>query len=170
VWLDSFTFAPELNIKTFNIMKKIILSIVAMMTVVCGMAQSNDKSEHRQPMTVDQITAKMVTDLGLNDAQAAKVKTLNNSYASLFQGPGMNGGRPPKMDKGNSGSTGERPEMTDEQKQKMQTEMAQRQTKQKEYEASLKEILTADQYASYQKTKPQHGGHHGKPMEENKQQ
>jgi Ni/Co efflux regulator RcnB len=30
-------------------MKKIILSIVAMMTVVCGMAQSNDKSEHRQP-------------------------------------------------------------------------------------------------------------------------
>ena len=117
-------------------MKKIILSIVAMMTVVCGMAQSNDKSEHRQPMTVDQITAKMVTDLGLNDA-GSKGEDIEQFLCVSFQGPGMNGGRPPKMDKGNSGSTGERPEMTDEQKQKMQTEMAQRQTR-KNTEASLK--------------------------------
>jgi Spy/CpxP family protein refolding chaperone len=155
-------------------MRKFIFTLIALMSMTFAMAQNKDKQGRPQPpkpMTADQMTSQMVSKLGLNSAQAAKVKALNKSYATLFQGPGMNGGQPPKMDKNgpSANDKGKRPAMTEAQKKKMDAEMKQLQVKENEYDAKLKTILTTAQFASYQKMKPQHGGPHGgKPGDNNK--
>jgi|GEM_PF-3543271 len=119
----------------------------------------DDKQRPQQPpkqMTADERTEQMVNKLGLDEAQAAQLKELNNNYADAFKGPG--GGRPPKMDEGNKGEKPAGPEqMTDEQKKEMEQMMAKR----AEYETKLKAILTDEQYKNYQQMQPKRG--HGGP-------
>lgn len=148
-------------------MKKIILSMVALLSMTAAMAQS-ENGERKAPkkMTPAEMTTRMAKDLNLTDAQKTKVQALNEEYKDCFGGPRMGGGRPPKND-GQTGATEpnqqrkERPQLTDEQKAKMKEHHAKRQ----EYDKKLKNILTDEQYKTYQKHHKKHGPHgrHGGP-------
>lgn len=134
-------------------MKKIFLTMVALLSMTAMMAQ-NDKSDKKAPKepTLEEMTARMAKDLNLTDAQKTKVLALNKEYKDMFKGgPRMGGPRGPKPD-GKSGATDnqqrpERPQMTDAQKAEMKKHMEQH----KAYDTKLKSILTADQYKSWQK-------------------
>lgn len=139
-------------------MKKVILTLLAVMTMSFAMAQSTDNANRQAPkhMTSEQKLEQMKTTLSLSDEQVAKIKVLNAKYADVFKGPGANGGQPPKRDN-NSASSSEdnnkRPEMNAEMKAQMEKMMMQR----KAYETELKGILSDSQYAAYQKMQPQRG-------------
>ena len=156
-------------------MKKILLTMIALLSMTAVMAQNNDKKERKAPkeITPEQITDRMAKDLELTDDQKAKVLALNAEYKDVLRGPGMRGGhRGPGMRGGHrgprpDGQTGatqqnqqqrpERPQLTDEQKAQMKQQMEKR----KEYDQKLKSILTDKQYEKFQK---QHKhGHHGGP-------
>jgi len=62
-------------------MKKLILTIAAVMTMSFGFAQSD---KPLQQMTHDQASTYMQSNLNLNSTQTAKVKELNKDYAALF--------------------------------------------------------------------------------------
>ncbi len=133
-------------------MKKILMTMVALLSMTVVMAQDSDKKERRAPkqMTAEQMTERMTKDLTLNDEQKTKVLALNKKYKDVLGGPGMGRPRGPRPD-GNTGATEgqqrqERPQMTDEQKAQMKKVMEQR----KAYDKELKSILSADQYKKYQ--------------------
>lgn len=138
-------------------MKKVILTLLAVMTMSFAMAQSTDNSSRQAPkhMTAEQKLEQMKTTLSLSDEQVAKIKVLNAKYADVFKGPGANGGQPPKRDNNNTSSSedNKRPEMNADMKAQMEKMMMQR----KAYEAELKSILSDSQYAAYQKMQPQRG-------------
>ena len=114
-------------------------------------------------------TGMMVKELGLDEAQAAKVKELNEKYADVFERPAP-GMRPrPEMKQkkelkvdGVSGATEQKvkpePKMmapSPEMKQMME----ERHSKMKAYEEELKGILTEEQFNTYQeKMRPRHHG------------
>lgn len=146
-------------------MKKIVLMMVALLSMTAVQAQESDKKQFRGPkqMTPEEMTERMSNDLKLTDEQKTKVLALNKEYEKVIGGPGMRGPRPQKPD-GESGATAqndqkrpERPQMTDEQRQ----EMKQRMEKRQEYEKKLKEVLTDDQYKKYQESRPRHRGFGG---------
>lgn len=162
-------------------MKKIVMTMVALLAMTAAVAQQSDNNKERKAFkkpTPEEMTTRMAKDLNLTDAQKTKVQALNKEYEQVLGGPGMRGPRPDKGD-GKSGDKkkgdvkkkktdanteataqdgkrdGKRPELTDAQKQ----EMKQHKAKRKEYDAKLKQILTDDQYKSYQQ---QHRrGHRG---------
>ena len=82
-------------------MKKIVLTMAAMMTMTMAMAQESDnKSERRafkQP-TPEEMTDRMAKELNLTDEQKAKVLDLNKEYQDVVGRPGMRGQRPPRFD------------------------------------------------------------------------
>jgi Skp family chaperone for outer membrane proteins len=142
-------------------MKKIMLTMIAAMTMSLAMAQNssdNKPNGQHEPMTAEQITTQMQNKLGLTDAQCAKVKALNEKYADILKGPGMKGQRPPKMEKNDND---ERPQITEEMKKMMEEHHAKKQA----YENELKEILSSSQYTTYQSMMPKHG--HRGPAEGN---
>jgi Spy/CpxP family protein refolding chaperone len=143
-------------------MKKIVLMMVALLSMTAVQAQESDNNKNQQQfrgprqMTPEQMTERMTNDLKLNDEQKTKVLALNKEYEKVIAGPGMRGPRPQRPD-GESGATAqngqqrpERPQLTDEQRE----EMKQRMEKRQEYEKKLKEILTEDQYKKYQESRP----------------
>lgn len=142
-------------------MKKIVLMMVALLSMTAVQAQENEKNSERQfrgprQITPEQMTERMSNDLKLTDEQKTKVLALNKEYEKVIAGPGMRGPRPQRPD-GESGATAqkdqkrpERPQLTDEQRE----EMKQRMEKRQEYEKKLKEILTEDQYKKYQESRP----------------
>lgn len=140
-------------------MKKAVLAFAIMLAATGAMAQDNNNGNNTQnKRTKVDRTEQMTKKLGLSTEQAEKVKALNTEYSSLFQ----RGGQRPGGQKGEGmqqgqNSSQERPQMTDEQKEKMQTEMKERQTKQAEYDKKLKAILSDSQYKTYQSMQPQHG-------------
>ncbi len=156
-------------------MKKIVMTMVALLTMTAAVAQDGEKRERREfkKPTPEEITNRMAEELKLDDKQKEKVLKLNKEYESvLMGGPGMGRGpRGPRPDgetgasKKNDGQKErpQRPEMTDEQKAKMKAHMEKRQ----EYDKKLKEILTDEQYETYKKMHQRHGrhggprGHHG---------
>ncbi len=146
-------------------MKKILFTLVALLSMTTAMAQ--DKNGAPQPpkkKTHQEITTEMNTQLKLSADQKTKVAALNKEYQDVLNGPGPGGPGGPGMGKGNSSKNGnkagnsdgrpEPPKMTDAQKKQMQQHHAKRQ----EYEKKLQGILSADQYKSYQKMRPQHKG------------
>lgn len=142
--------------KRMKEMKKVILTLLAIMTMSFAMAQQTENSNRQPPkqMTTEQRLAQMQTKLNLSDKQVAQIKALNTEYADLFKGPGANGGQPPKRDESNtSSSENKRPEMTTEMKAQMEKMQKRRQA----YDAKLKTILTDSQYAAYQKMQPKRG-------------
>lgn len=138
-------------------MKKIILMMVALMSLTVAMAQTKDKKEPKK-MTHSEMTAQMTSKLKLSDAQKTKVAALNKEYESVLQGPGMGDKQNDKTQAKSSEKKGSRPELTEAQK----TKMKQQQAKRQEYDLKLKKILSDDQYKSYQKMQPQPGDHKGK--------
>ena len=134
-------------------MKKIMLTMIAAMTMSLAMAQNpsdGKPNRHPEPMTVEQITTQMQTKLGLNDEQYAKVKALNEKYADILKRPAMRGMRPNGF--GNM-DNGERPQMTEEMKNMME----EHRTKRLAYENELKGILSTSQYTTYQNMMPKRG-------------
>ena len=160
------------------------------MTAAVAQNSDNNQRERRAPrqLTAEDMTNRMAKDLNLTDAQKAKVTALNNEYKDVLAGPrmrhgGHHGGPRPdgqtgatqqqdkqakrgdkqakKADKqakknDQKGERPERPQLTDEQKAQMKAQMEKR----KEYDAKLKEILTEEQYKSYQQNH-QHRGPRG---------
>ena len=158
-------------------MKKIVMTMVALLTMTAAMAQQSDNKERRAPKKIDaqEMTDCMAKELNLDDAQKAKVLALNKEYEDVIGGPGMHRGprgghhgpRPDaKKDAKTDAQTGaseqaqkqqagerrQRPELTEEQK----AEMKQRMAKREEYDKKLKEILTEEQQKALQKR--HHGG------------
>ena len=140
-------------------MKKMILAFIAFITVTAVQAQENNAQGNSERRDTDRTemtkrrTEDAVKKYGLNDDQAAKLLALNTKYADKM-GPGrggMRGGRGmrPRPDFGN-GQQGERPQMTDEQREQFAKARQERQEATKQYEAELQQILTPEQYKAYQ--------------------
>ena len=155
-------------------MKKIVLTMVALLSMTVMQAQNNDKCECKKgakkemrKMTPETMTEKMTEELSLTDAQKTKVLALNKEYQDVLKGPKMGGPRPQKpqadAETGATEQRPERPELTDAQK----AEMKQMKAKRDEYNKKLKSILNDDQYTKYEKMQKRHGhrghGHHGGP-------
>ena len=152
-------------------MKKMALTLIALLTIMAAMAQESDNKERRTPRKPDaqQMTDRMAKDLGLNDKQKAQVLQLNKEYQDVLGGPGM--GRGPRGGRGHhhgprpdaqTGATEQapkadkrpdRPQMTEAQK----AEFKKHQAKREEYNKKLQEILTADQQKKWQESHKRRG-------------
>ena len=154
-------------------MKKIVMTMVALLTMTAAVAQNNENRERREfkKPTPEEMTNRMAESLKLDDKQKDKVLELNKEYEGvLMGGPGMGRGfgrgqRGPRPD-GESGATqnnGQQrprtqlPELTDEQKAQMKQQMEKRQ----EYDKKLQKILTDEQYKTYQEQHQRRGGRGG---------
>ncbi|MBR2151296.1 MAG: DUF4890 domain-containing protein [Prevotella sp.] len=160
-------------------MKKIVLTMVALLSMTAAMAQDNsgERKAPKQP-SVEEMTNRMAERLNLTDEQKTKVLALNKEYQDLLKdfrphrgprpdgqpGAGPRGGQKdaaPRPD-GQTGATpqdggqkGKRPEMTEEQKAKMKEFQAKRE----EYDGKMKQILNDDQYQNWKKMQ----AHRGRP-------
>ena len=114
-------------------MKKIVLMMVALLSMTAVQAQESDNKQQQfrgpRQLTPEQMTEHMADNLKLTDEQKTKVLALNKEYEKVIAGPGMRGPRPQKPD-GESGATAqndqkrpERPQMTDEQREEMKQRM-----------------------------------------------
>ena len=132
-------------------MKKILLVMMALLTMTTAMAQPSDRKAPKK-MTHQEMTTQMTSKLKLNDAQKAKVAALNKEYQDILM--------PPTPPKNADGSRPEPPKNGDKAMPKKpdSKHMAKRQ----EYEKKLKQILTDEQYKNYQKMQPRHGKRPGK--------
>ena len=74
-------------------MKKMILTLVALLSMTAVMAQ-NDNKERKAPkeMNPEEMTNRMTKDLELTADQKAKVLALNTEYKDVLRGPGMGRG------------------------------------------------------------------------------
>ena len=132
-------------------MKKIILVMMALLTMTTAMAQPSDRKAPKK-MTHQEMTTQMTSKLKLNDAQKAKVAALNKEYQDILMPP-----EPPKMA---DGSRPEPPKNGDKAMPKKPD--SKHKAKRQEYEKKLKQILTDEQYKNYQKMQPPHGKRPGK--------
>ena len=146
------------------IMKKIVMTMIALLTMTAAVAQNNGNGERRfQRPTPEDQTNRMAEQLKLDDKQKAKVLDLNKEYENvLMGGMGRGFGRGQGGPGGfQNGQQGQRPELTEEQRAEMQKQMQQRMEKRQEYEKKLKEILTDDQFKTYQEQQQQRRGRGG---------
>lgn len=143
-------------------MKKTILAIAAAIMMSANVAAQDKQEQVQQPQQPDrtevikQQTDQTVKDYGLDEAQAAKLLTLNTEYAEkipmMFRGPrgGQRGQRPqanrqrPQRPdgavQGQRPPRGERPQMDREEMRKNM----------EAYNAELQKIMTEEQYKKYQ--------------------
>lgn len=171
-------------------MKKIMMTMVALLTMTAAMAQQSDNKQQRPPRKPDvkEMTERMAKELNLDDAQKAKVLALNKEYEDVISGPGMHRG--PGMRGGHhggprgqrpDGETGASPKAQNDKAQakdgeqkagkrpqrpelteEQKAEMKQRMAKRQEYDKKLKEILTEEQQQKMQK-RHHRGGHRPAP-------
>ena len=123
-------------------MKKILLTMVALLSMTAVMAQDGDKKERKAPkeFNAEEMTNRMADDLQLTAEQKAKVLDLNKDFV-----------------KDQKEQMKERKEQMKERKEKRK-EFGE---KRKAYNEKLKSILTPEQYKMFQE-KHKHG-HHGRP-------
>ena len=147
-------------------MKKNVMTMVALLTMTAAMAQNNENRQRRgfQRQTPEEMTNRMAEQLKLDDKQKSKVLDLNKEYEGVLGGPGM--GRGFGRGQGGpggfqGGQQGQRPELTEEQRAEMRKQMQQRMEQRQEYEKKLKDILTDDQYKTYQEQQQQRRGRGG---------
>lgn len=130
-------------------MKKIVLTLVAMMSLTVAIAQNNMPPRKVSPADM---TAQMKQQLALTDEQEVKVQALNEQYADLMMGLAGRGRHPLRGRFGRPHAEGDstfrRPQFTPEMKEQMEKVRARRQ----EYRKQLKEILTPEQLTTYQNT------------------
>ncbi len=156
-------------------MKKIILTMVALLSMTAVVAQNSDKKSRKAPkeMTAEEMTNRMADELKLTDAQKAQMLQLNTEYKDIIGRPGgMRGGkRGPRPDGNTSASDQqqqqrpERPQMTDEQKAQMKQQMAKRQ----EYDKKVKEVLTDEQYTTWKQKHQRQGKRFARGQKTNKE-
>lgn len=132
-------------------MKKILLVMMALLTMTTAMAQPSDRKAPKK-MTHQEMTTQMTSKLKLNDTQKAKVAALNKEYQDILMPP-----TPPKN------ADGSRPEPPKNGYKAMPKKPnSKHMAKRQEYEKKLKQILTDEQYKNYQKMQPPHGKRPGK--------
>ena len=120
-------------------MKKMMLMLVALFSMTMAMAQ-NENGRQSRKMDAATVTTMMTQKLGLNADQQKKVEALNKKYESVLR-PGRGGSRPQmNQGAGQNKESGQRPELTDEQKAQMKQRFEQRAA----YEKELKGILSED--------------------------
>lgn len=166
-------------------MKRVMIALAAAI-VMCtaAFAQDNKNPEQRPERKFDKKemvkkrTDDAVKKYGLDDKQAQQLLDLNTKYADKMGGRGFGGPRGPRHDgkpgKGGKGDAkegrpepprdGKRPEMTQEQKEKMEAMRKEHHEAMKAYDAELEKILTPDQFKKYKedmKKRGPRGGHHG---------
>ena len=131
-------------LKTNN-MKKILLTMVALLSMTAVMAQDGDKKERKAPkeFNAEEMTNRMADDLELTAEQKAKVLDLNKEFV-----------------KDQKEQMKERKEQMKERKERME-KRKEFGEKRKAYNEKLKSILTPEQYKKFQE-KHRHG-HHGRP-------
>ena len=137
-------------------MKKMILTLVALLSMTVVMAQ-NDNKELKAPKEVnpEEVTNRMVKELDLTADQKAKVLKLNTEYKDVLRGPGMGrghrGGPRPDGQKGanEKQQRPERPQLTDAQKKEMKENFEKQMEKRKEYDKKMQEVLTEAQYKKF---------------------
>jgi Spy/CpxP family protein refolding chaperone len=143
-------------------MKKIVMTMVALLTMTAAVAQNSDNNNGRQRRefkkpTPEEMTNRMADQLKLDDKQKSKVLDLNKEYEGVLGGPGMGRGfgrgmrgQRPDAQSGATEQNGQQrpqmPQLTEEQRAQMKQMMEKRQ----EYDKKLKDILTDDQYKTYQ--------------------
>ena len=137
-------------------MKKIILMMVALLSMTTVMAQPTERKKPKK-MTHQEMTTRMSSKLKLDDAQKAKVAELNKEYQDILMPP-----EPPKKPEGSRPE----PPKNDGDKAMPKRPDGKHMAKRQEYEKKLKDILTSEQYETYQKMQPPHGKR--PPMKENK--
>lgn len=165
-------------------MKKMTLTMVALLSMTAMQAQDNNSTqttkqaeaktlilpEGQRPKVMDLNgtpelrTERMRKELSLTDEQTTKILALNKEYQDVLAQDSRKGGnmRPQKQQKadGETAATPQqkqRPQLTDEQKAEMKAKMEKR----KAYNSQLKNILTAAQYEKYQKAQMRKGPRHG---------
>ncbi|MBQ6177902.1 MAG: DUF4890 domain-containing protein [Bacteroidales bacterium] len=156
--------------------KVLFISAMAFMLSVGAIAQENGGTRRERPDEATMVkmrTERMVEQLGLDETQAGKLLELNQNYPRMMMGgpggpggPGRHGmGRPPKdgqsLDGDVSGDKAKKskkakadrkkddggiPNMTEEQMNQMKADR-------EAYEAGLKEILTEEQFKTWQESR-----------------
>ena len=150
-------------------MKKIVMTLVALLTMTAAVEQNNGNGQRREfkKPTPEEMTNRMADQLKLDDKQKTKVLELNKEYEGVLGGPGMGRGfgrgqgGPGGPGGFQGGQQGQRPELTEEQRAEMRKQMQQRMEQRQEYEKKLKDILTDDQYKTYQEQQQQRRGRGG---------
>jgi len=133
-------------------MKRTLCMLAAALTFTCAMAQNECKKDQQCEGQCPDRTEMMVKEFGLDDAQAAKLKALNEKYPDL-NGPRRMGPPPARRDSccgkadANEQPTRRRMPPSKDMKEKMEQRRQQREA----YEQELKAIMTDDQFAAYQK-------------------
>lgn len=130
-------------------MKKILMTLVAILSMTVAMAQP-DNGERKGPkkMTHEEMTNRMVSQLKLNDAQKTKVAALNKEYQDYLMP------EPPKRPDGECKCKKEDTKKPDNKGHRPENNRE----KHQEYEKKLKKILTDDQFKSYQEMGPRGKG------------
>ncbi len=137
-------------------MKKFILSLIAMLTVMTSAFAQNEGNNGQRPRfnreeMVKCRTERMVKRYGLNAEQAAALLALNEKQMPMMRHP-RRGNQPEKAD-----STAQRPRREGKKAEGMgqRKDKGQRIGKQnmEAYDAELQKIMTAEQYKSYQEDK-----------------
>lgn len=147
--------------------KRIILACVAMFAIGTTVTAQPDQPRREKPDKEEMIqhrTERMVKKYGLNEDQQKKLLALNTQYAEKMkpmrgrhhrhQGPRPEGG----MRQG--GDQRRMPEMTEEQRTKMEQHRKERQAAMEAYDKELQDIMTADQFKQYKedmKRRPEGG-------------
>ncbi len=147
-------------------MKKMILTLVALLSMTAMNAQTTQEKGPKK-MSHEEMTTQMTTQLKLDDAQKTKVAALNKEYQDYLmpqppqkpsgdkQAKGTTNGQQPK---GKPAKKGDSQQAGQQKPGNMQGGNSQNQAKRQEYEQKLKEILTDDQYKSYQQMGPKQMG------------
>ena len=147
-------------------MRRLFTTMIALAMFTFTASAQFGGGQPPQRQTPAQVTDRMTEQLGLTDEQKGKVLELNTEYEDIVGFGGFGGGfpgggpaGPPPQGFGGGGFGGggfQPPELTDEQKAKF-AEMRQ---KREDYNAKLKEILTEEQYATYEKSRQRGPGGH----------
>lgn len=139
--------------------KRIILACVAMFAIGTTVTAQPDQPRREKPDKEEMIqhrTERMVKKYGLNEAQQKKLLALNTQYAERMKP--MRGrhhrhhGHGPKPGEGDV----RRPEMTQEQRDKMEQHRQQRQAVMEAYDKELQGIMTAEQFEKYKADAKRH--------------
>lgn len=145
-------------------MRKIFLTVAAVLTFTMASAQEccNNGTQQKKECckAENDKAAEMAKQFGLNDEQTQKVRELNAKYpelASRSPRHGRNGRRPEGRKGGEidgvSGATRQQRQMPSKEEMQKRREkmMTERKERQDNYNKELKTILTAEQYALYEK-------------------
>ncbi|EXG77825.1 hypothetical protein XylorDRAFT_0172 [Xylanibacter oryzae DSM 17970] len=152
-------------------MKKLFIAIAAALMISSATYAQDENYNNAQHGRFDKKemiqrrTEHMVQEFGLDNNQAKKLLELNTAYADKLVGPHMMSpfGRP-GFGRGPQGGNNKfgpdstkarmnRPELTEEQKARMNKWREEVEANNKSYETALQGILTADQFKAYQDSK-----------------